>query len=305
MSLTPVQLEARKRGVGGSEAAIVLGLSKFKTATQLYLEKRGEIEVEYFENDVQRWGRLLEGAVRQEYSERTGRVVRQPLDTLWHPELHFICGHPDGITDDDRLLEAKTAVPQLADQWGEPGSDFVPQDYLLQCQHYMLLTGLPVADLAVLINRFDYRIYEIPADRELQEMIIEAARDFMRRIREGDRPPIDFEHRTAIDVVRKLYPGTNGARVAASTEAVDWRSQMEAAAAIAKEHDAIAKALKARLLDSMGEAAVLAFPDGKAIRRKLIEKKSYTVAPSSYWDARVVNDTAPNMFVAYPGPYTK
>jgi putative phage-type endonuclease len=304
MSLTPEQLESRKRGAGGSEAAVVLGLSKFKTGRQLYHEKRGEIEVEYFENDVQRWGRLLEGAVRQEYSERTGRVVRQPLDTLWHPVHDFMCGHPDGITDDGRLLEAKTSVPQLADQWGEPGSDMVPQDYLLQCQHYMVLLDLPVADLAVLINRFDYRIYEIPADRELQEMIIEAERDFMRRVRAGDPPPLDFQHRTAIDVVKKIYPGTNGARIVASSEVFDWRTDMEVAAKIAKEHDEKAKALKARILNSMGEAAVLAFPDGKAIRRKLIEKKRYTVAPTSYWDARVVNDT-PLPMAAYPGPYTK
>jgi hypothetical protein len=126
----------------------------------------------------------------------------------------------------------------------------------------------------------------------------------MRRVREGDPPPLDFQHRTAIDVVKKIYPGTNGARIVASSEAVDWRTEMEVAAKLAKENEEKAKSLKARILDSMGEAAVLAFPDGKAIRRKLIEKKSYTVAPSSYWDARIVNDT-PLPMVAYPGPRTK
>jgi putative phage-type endonuclease len=290
MSLTLKQLEERKAGVGGSEGAIVLGLSRFKTARELYHEKRGEIPVSYVENDVQRWGRLLEGAVTQEYSERTKRVVRRPEGTLWHPQHTFMCGHPDGITECRRLFEAKTVVPQLADLWGDAGTDLVPQDYLIQCQHYMVLLDLPIADLAALMGRFDFRIYTIPADRELQEMLIEAEADFVRRVREGDPPAIDFEHRNAIEVVRKLHPGTNGARLIASSQAEHWRRRLDRISRIKKRIGAAETEAKAHLLEEMGEAALLAFPDGQAYRRQKVERAAYSVEASSYIDARFVKD---------------
>lgn len=290
MSLTAQQMTERQSGVGGSESAIVLGLSKWKTATELYYEKRSEIPPAYAENDAQRWGRLLEGAITQEYAERTKRIVRRPEGTIRHPVHSFLVGHPDGVTECRRLFEAKTVVPQLSDQWGDISSDIVPQEYLLQCQHYMILLDLPVADLAALLGRFDFRIYQIPADRELQEMIIEAASDFMRRVRDGDPPPLDYQHRTAVDVVKKIYPGTNGVRLIANDDAIQWRTAMETAAAARKSALAEETAYKARLLELMGESAVLAFPDGKALRRQEISKDTYTVAASKYIDTRFIND---------------
>lgn len=290
MSLTTQQLAERQTGIGGSEAAIVLGLSKWKTAAELYHEKRSAIPVAYTENDQQRWGRLLEGAIKQEYAERTKRIVRQPAGTIRHPVHDFLVGHPDGVTECGRLVEAKTVVPQLAHLWGDIDSDIVPQDYLLQCQHYMILLDLKVADLVPLLGRFDFRIYQIEADRELQEMMIEASRDFMRRVREGDPPPLDYQHRTAIDVVKKIYPGTSGARLIANEQAIEWRTAMEIAAAAEKAAAAEVKANKARLLELMGESALLAFPDGKALRRQRIDKDEYTVAPSSYIDTRFIKD---------------
>lgn len=285
MALTAEQIERRKFGIGGSECAMALGLSKRKTALELYLEKRGEVVPEFEETEEQWWGRMLEPIVRQKYAERTGRVVRLPEDTLRHPEHEFMLAHVDGVTDDGRGYEGKTAFHSIG--WGEEGTDEIPIDYLMQTQHYMVVTGLPVFDVASLIGR-RFALYEVKADAELQQMIIEGERDFIRRVREGDPPPIDFEHPTAIEVVKKLYPGTNGARVTASLDAVEWRAQMEAAAEIEKAQKFLKDSMKARLLNEMGEAAMLVFPDGKAMRRKLIEKEPYQVAASSYMDSRFV-----------------
>ena len=88
MGLTAEQLATRSTGLGGSDAAVACGVSRWKTPYQLYLEKRGEVPpIE--QTEPMRWGHLLEPLVRQEYSERTGRVVRLPSDTLRHPEHTF------------------------------------------------------------------------------------------------------------------------------------------------------------------------------------------------------------------------
>lgn len=289
MSLTAEQLEARKRGVGGSDAAAALGLSKWKTARQLYAEKRGEITLDIYDEEAIWWGNALEPIVRQRYAEKTGYTVRLPEKTLWHPVHTFMCAHIDGFVDDPRRgYEGKTAFRSTG--WGEQDTDQIPTEYLIQVQHYMIVSDMPVFDVAVLIGR-KFAYYEVPApDAELREMIIEGERDFMRRVREGDPPPVDFDHPTSLDLVKKLYPGTNGERIVADENLVAIRRRREKAARI----EALGKRIKdqctARLLDVMGDNAVLAFPDGKAFRRKLISKDAYSVEAIEYMDSRFVND---------------
>lgn len=288
MSLTDAQRAERATRIGGSDCAAVLGVSKWKTALELYLEKRGEFsrdEIE--ETEPQWWGKMLEPIVRQRYSDLTNRVVRLPKETLHHPVHDFIVAHVDGITDDGRGYEGKTAMRSI--DWGEEGTDSVPRDALLQTHHYMAVTGLPVFDIATLIGR-RFALYEVHQDLEIQEMIVEAEVDFMRRVREGEPPSLDYDHRTARDVIKKLHPGTNGARLTASEAAIGWRTQLEAAQAAEKAAKANIESLKSRLLEEMGEAALLAYPDGKAHRRQLTQRAGYTVEPTEFMDFRIIND---------------
>jgi putative phage-type endonuclease len=183
-------LEARRAGIGGSDVAAILGLSKWKTPLQVYLEKRGEVG-DQEDNAAMRWGRYLEPVVRQAYADETGREVRVPSAAIRHPVHEFMLANIDGYTDDQRLFEAKTA--RSADGWGEPGSDQVPQPYLLQVQHYMAVTALPIADVAVLVGGSDFRLYEVPADQELQEMLVDAEAEFWKAVVRGEPPdPISY-----------------------------------------------------------------------------------------------------------------
>lgn len=289
MSLTAEQLVARQTGIGGSDVAAALGLSKRKTALQLYLEKRGEFPVEEPANDEDIWwGRALEPIVRQKYAEVTGRVVMLPTGTLRHPAHGFMLAHVDGlIQDEPRGYEGKTAFHGT--DWGEEGTDEIPREYLLQVHHYLTVMDFEVWDVAVLIGR-KFQVYEVPRDPEMSEMLIATEGDFMRRIREGDAPPLDYDHPTARDVVKKLYPGTTGARLVASESAIAWRTELMTAQAAAKAANETIEAMKARLLDEMGEAALLAFPDAKCYRRQITQRAGYTVQPTDYIDFRLIND---------------
>lgn len=172
-------LTARRSGIGGSDVAAILGLSKWKTPYSVWQDKIGQgIEIE--DNAPMKWGRALEPVIRQEYAEATGRIVLQPTDMLRHPKHEFMLANLDGMTEDRRVVEIKTA--RSSQGWGEPGSDQVPQDYMFQVQHYMAVTGFEVADVAVLIGGSDFRLYEVPADTELQEMMIDAEANFWNRV---------------------------------------------------------------------------------------------------------------------------
>lgn len=163
-------LKERRKGIGGSDAAAVLGLNKWATPLDVYLSKVEGLKVE--ENEPMKWGNLLEPVIRQEYAERTGQAVEYGLPMLKHPKHEFILANLDGkIVDKEIGFEAKTA--RTSEGWGEEGTDEIPENYLIQVQHYMAVTGFKAFDVAVLIGGSDFRIYEVPADKELQEQIIE------------------------------------------------------------------------------------------------------------------------------------
>jgi len=287
MTLTATQLVERQRGIGGSDAAAALGLSPWVTARELYDAKTAEnpTSIEATEGPML-WGHLLEPLIRQRYSDKTGRVVRVP-DTLWSDTYPWMLAHLDGVTDDGRGWEGKTA--RTADGWGEPGTDAVPQSYLIQVQHCMIVAKLDVFDVSVLIGGSEERQYEVPADRELQELIIDGEAEFWKRVEARDPPPVDLSSPRALDMLRKLYPGTDGSELIADAQDEAFRIVMEEAMRQVGIYQSCADGAKAHLLARMGNAALLKFADGKAMRRKVTTRKGYVVSDSTYVDSRFIN----------------
>ena len=285
MSLTEEQRAERLTGLGGSDAAPALGLSPYKSALELFIEKREPSELSAAQLAAFRWGTLLEPVIRQEYADRTGRVVRMPNGTLRHAKHPFILAHVDGVTDDKRVFEAKTA--RSGDGWGKSGTDEVPHHYLIQVQHYLAVTGFTIADIAVLIGGNDFRIYEVPADEELQAMIIEGERDFWQCIERGEPPPPDLERHDAIDLMRRLYPGTDGRTVTANEDDIHHRKVYQNAVEMVKDYTHLADSSRAHLLHVMGTASRMIFPDeGMQLQRKQVTRKQFVMPASIYVDAR-------------------
>src|SRR3990167_10245335 len=82
-------LEERRKGIGGSDIAAIRGLSPWKTAYQVYEEKRKEVG-EGEGNTATDGGRRLEPAIRQWYSDQTGRSVKLPDKILYHKKYPFM-----------------------------------------------------------------------------------------------------------------------------------------------------------------------------------------------------------------------
>jgi putative phage-type endonuclease len=255
-------LEARRTGIGGSDVAAILGLSKWKTPLQVYQEKRGELPPQD-DNAAMRWGRYLEPVVRQAYADETGREVRLPTELIRHPVYEHMIANLDGVaggaTEPMRIFEAKTA--RSADGWGEPGSDQVPQAYLLQVQHYMEVTGVAVADVAVLIGGSDFRLYEVPADRELQEMLIDAEADFWSRVQRAEPP----EPVTVADAIARWGRSSKEGAVVAGPAVI---AAVETLRAIKEQKEAIEaseEGAKAIILKALGEHDTLTDAAGRAL----------------------------------------
>jgi putative phage-type endonuclease len=208
-------LEERRKGIGGSDIAAIMGLSPFKTAYQVYREKRKEVE-DWQGNELTDWGKRMEPAIRQWYSDKTGRDVRLPDKIMYHPQHPFMLASLDGFTDDGRVVEIKTA--RSGKNWGEPETNQIPDYYAVQVHHYMTITGFQVADIPVSIAGSSPSLYIVEADKEISEMIIEACAKFWERVQSGNPPdPVTY----ADAVARFGKSSSSGAVIASGNTMID------------------------------------------------------------------------------------
>ena len=183
----------RLSGLGGSDIGAILGLNPWRTPYQVFLEKIGEAPP--FAGNLQtRFGSYAEEFVAREYCAQTGRQVQRFTAMLRHPNAPLI-GHVDRLVvpegqkrasykseiRTDLGLEAKTASAFATGRdsdWGESGTDQIPESYLVQIAAYQALTGCPHWDLAVLFGNQEFRIYHLTRDLELEAMILDEAARF-------------------------------------------------------------------------------------------------------------------------------
>ena len=176
--ITEQQREERKLGIGGSDMPIILGLSNYKTPYQLYLEKIGEVTTGDEMTPFQYWGHQLEGVIRDEFAKRNHVAVECP-DTIIHPFNDFLRGNVDGyIREWNAVLEVKSSSGFMAHEWGEDGSDVIPMPYLVQVAHYCAVLNADCAYIAVLIGGNDYRQFKYMRNFDLENHIINAAKNF-------------------------------------------------------------------------------------------------------------------------------
>ena len=179
-------------GLGGSDSSAALGLNPYCTQYQKYLEKIGEVTPpDLSDNEAVQWGTLLEDVVAKEFARRTGKRIRRNNRTLRHPKYDWMMAHLDReVVGERAILEVKTAGQYMVKDWGEEGSADVPEHYLIQCLHYLCVTGKGLCYLAVLIGGRDFRMYTIRAEdfaREL-EALPHALEKFWTRVQEKNPP---------------------------------------------------------------------------------------------------------------------
>lgn len=185
-------LEARTKGLGGSDASVVLGLNKWKTPFELWLEKTGQVIPEGSQSEAAYFGSQLEDLVAKEFEKRSGLKVRRRNVMFQHPKYPFLIANVDRmVVGEKAILECKTTSAYNAKDWQD---DEIPESYIIQVQHYLGVLGpeYQKAYFAVLIggNRFLWK--EIERDDELIEMIFQSEIDFWNKhVLENVPPALD------------------------------------------------------------------------------------------------------------------
>jgi putative phage-type endonuclease len=176
----PEWLELRNNGIGGSDAAVILGLNKWKTPFELWLEKTGQIEnKELYEvdedgafvsgNEAAYWGNLDEDQVAKEFALRTKKKVRKRNAIFQHDEHPFLLANIDReIVGEDAGLECKITSAYNSKEWED---EEIPESYIIQCQHYMNVMNKQSWYIACKVggNKLVHKI--IQRDQELIDII--------------------------------------------------------------------------------------------------------------------------------------
>lgn len=269
-------LTLRRQSLGASEAAAALGVSPYVTPVELWQRKLG-IAPEQPETEAMRWGTLLEPLILAEYQARTGRRVVATQEYRVHPDHPHLTATLDGRCEDGRLVEIKTASA-WAREWGAEDTDEVPEPYLVQVAQQMAVTGADTADVVVLIGGQRLRIYNVPRNDRLVDLVVEEGTRFWRCVER--RSPPDWGRRTASDLAA-VYPGCEGEAAWSLEDAeriTGFLDQIEVDKHAAKVIEARIEDNKAHVLKAMGTARTGTLPDGRTVKRFRQEVAAKTVS---------------------------
>jgi len=204
MALTKQQLEERKRYIGGSDAAGVLGLSRWQTPLSVWAIKTGQVEPEDIGDKIcVKLGNKLEQAVAELFMEHTGKKVHRVNETLYHPKHKFIAANLDRrVVGENAVLECKTANQFKAKDW--EGED-IPIEYIIQCIHQLAVTGADRAYIAVIIGNVDFKYKVIERDEKVIADLIEKEVNFWNNFVAPKVMPATIKAGDD-DILYQLYP---------------------------------------------------------------------------------------------------
>jgi len=231
---SPAWLEARRKSLGASDAPSALGFSNWRSARDVALDKWNEAGEQEMTPAMHR-GHVLEPAILDAYRQSAKVGIGDSL-MLRHGKYEWMTATPDGFTSSPfeeprTLVEAKSASIYYVDEWGEDGSDEIPEVYDIQVRHAMAVANAESVDVPVVFadeqifsvlvavmeggvpldlvtslirNNLDFRVYTIKRNMEIEASLIEAEKEFWETyIVPHVLPPDLMTHQTKPETIRK------------------------------------------------------------------------------------------------------
>jgi putative phage-type endonuclease len=275
-------LRERKNYLGGSDLGAIAGLNPYRTALDVYLDKTSD-DIAEDTNSAMRWGTLLEDVIAKEYAQVTGYDVEVEPNTIYHPKYKFLGANIDRwvdrwVNNGTHILECKTAGFNKGKEWGDSGTDQIPESYLVQVAYYAAICDVPKVDIAVLIGGQDFRIYTYERNKELEEKLIKIACNFWHNHIEKRMPPKCVNTRDTFN----LFPQSNYQEIVAEDNIMEKWEELK----VAREEESMIQTtiekLKVEIQEFMRDYDVLIDINGNVIAtwknvapKTLIDQKKF------------------------------
>lgn len=190
---TPEWHAARELGIGASQAAAAIGLSEWQSPISLWAEKLGLVPPQK-ETLSMRIGTALEPLISTLYTESTGVKIRRANNLRQHPEHAFMLASLDRRAG-RKPVELKFSA--RATGYGEPGTDEVPDDVLVQVLHQLAVLDEPEGEVALLRpGAREVAIYPIRREAEAEAAMVEREAIFWGHVESRTEPPVDVSEAT-------------------------------------------------------------------------------------------------------------
>ena len=239
----------RKKGIGGSDVASILGVSPFRTALEVYHDKTSpELYLDEPTEDMQR-GVRVEKYILQEYAERNEVQLNTNIPTIVDQECPFMRANIDAkVVGQNVVIEAKSTKAPTS-SW-EKG---IPEYYKAQVAYYAMLTDAEYVEVPVLFSGWKYACFTYWRDAEYEANIKEAVINFWNNHIVKNIPPKP----TSPEELMAAYPKLEEKIIEADNDIREKVYQLQEAQEQRKKLEAQEKQLKTQIQGYMGDAGML------------------------------------------------
>lgn len=273
MSLTAEQKEARRAGVGGSDAGAIVGIDPYRTIWDVWESKVLPPKPDVETGDILR-GTLGEPVAASEYARRYDATIIPAPENMVHPEYSFMRGNPDRlIVTDGGEVPLEIKCPRIP-RFYEMKDQGLSRRYILQLHHYMAVGGWDRGVFAIWCGEYaDLYAFEVARDEDIIRYLVETERRFWEDyVLPRKQPPHPLPEPTS-------YPSVPGEAEVRVDE--QWRDAAEAYVHFhyeAEEANTFLAEAEAKLLEAMGDATHVV-GEGVAVKR-------YSTASQRRWQAK-------------------
>lgn len=199
-------LALRRKSIGGSDAAGIIGLSRWSSPYTVWADKTGRIP-DKPDTEAMRIGRDLEDYVARRWCEATGKRCRRKNVILYNRLYPFAHADIDReVIGEDAGLECKTTSALNVRKFRDV--EF-PEEYYAQCVHYLAVTGFSRWYLAVLVFGRGFYVYTLERDQAEIEALMQAERTFWQYVKTDSPPPVDGGMPTT-EAIQTIYAESSG-----------------------------------------------------------------------------------------------
>lgn len=253
-------LRARHKGIGASDAPIILGVSPWESPYSLWLSKINPV-IDFDGTMRMRIGSMQERSIAEMYAEFHGAKLSNPgkYTIYQHPEYPWMLATPDRFQDDGAgAVEIKNVDRFKAKDWADGAC---PLMYEIQVQHQLAVTGLDYGVIVALIGGNDLQVRRIERNDRLINAMIPKLERFWNCVQTKTAPEIDGHEAThaALDAVRET-PGVIAELPAELAEEIETLEGLQSSV---NHSEAEIDAIKARIKAMLGDAEAGYLPDGR------------------------------------------
>lgn len=248
---------ARQGGIGGSDAAAILGLSPWRGPIDVYLDKVGKA-VERT-SPAMEWGQILEPVIRDYYARRENIEIATFENRIFiHPRYDWMRASIDGYLPGRRaVLEIKTGRSADKDKWNP-----IPPYYYAQVQHYLEVLGLDEAHVVALLDGSEFLTRLVRRDQAFIDRLVEAERRFWHEHVLRRMPP----DAKSYDEVCALYPSPeSGKSKTATADIIQELREYKQLQQQIKDLEKRADEIKGRVCAYLGDAESLTDEYGQVL----------------------------------------